>query len=705
MAPKGPNDWLSQDQLAPIRVQFFQECVEHLAELESGLTGLDHGDLDPETINTVFRAAHSIKGGAGIFGLDALVRFAHDMETVLAALRSGQIQPDGPALKALLRAADVLSDLVGAARDGSAVDPGRITAATGELAGLLGDPGGNAGVDEDDLDLDIDFTPVAIDLDEIGPAEAPRTHWRLAFRPLAELYASANDPLMLFGELARLGDLSVRLDETATPFLQDLNPADPHLSWTLDLHTASDETAIREVFEFVERDCELQITARPPAPAAPEAATPPPPPEPSPLAARASLAAAPPPTTPTIAPPAQAPTIRVDLERVDRLIDLVSELVIGEATLAERASALSGTASAQLFVAVDDLRRLTRDIQESVMAIRAQPVKSLFQRMSRLVREVEAQTGKQVRLITEGDETEVDRAVIERLTDPLTHMIRNSIDHGLESARGRVEAGKPVQGTVRLSASHRAGRIVIEVADDGAGIDRERVRAIAAERGLINTADNLGDDEIDNLIFEPGFSTMEQASDLSGRGVGMDVVRRSVQALGGRISLSSRAGEGTTFSLSLPLTLAVMDGMLVNVSGQCLVIPLTALLESVKPEPADVRRLGAHAEVIAIRGLHVPLIDLGAALNYRQRPASAGQGVALLVEDDAGERIALIVDEIVEQRQVVIKSLETNYRALRGVAAATILGDGRVALIVDVNAIIAAQKVRRPSPDRQVAHA
>ena len=694
MSAPGAGGWISEEQLAPIKVQFFQECAEHLAELESGLITLEQGETDPEIINTVFRAAHSIKGGAGIFGMDVLVKFAHDLETVFAALRSGDIQTDRPALKVLLRAADVLSDLVSGARDGRDPDRDRLDACAAELAALVAAKAGTDAAGGDDFDP-FDFTPLRAEFEPIQDSLVAEREWRILFRPYADLFRKANEPLLLLGELARLGVLTAELDDDAVPLLQDLNPKESYLNWTLSLRTASGEAAIRDVFEFVEGDCDLAIASDIDQPSANIPTQ----------VAQVVQVSSNGPAAGAAGPAATSPTIRVDLERVDRLIDLVSELVIGEATLADRVSVLTGDGDTQLAAALNDLRHLTRDIQESVMAIRAQPVKSLFQRMSRLVREVEAIAGKPVSLITAGDETEVDRAVIERLTDPLTHMIRNSIDHGIESPEARRAANKPAQGQVRISASHRAGRIVIEVADDGGGIDRERVRAIAIDRGLIGAGDSLNDEEVDNLIFEPGFSTAEQASDLSGRGVGMDVVRRSIQALGGRITLSSRAGEGTRFSLSLPLTLAVMDGMLVNVCGQCLVVPLTALLETVQPKANDVRRLGADTEVIAIRGAYVPLINLGAALNFRGARASASAGIALLVEDDAGERIALMVDEIVEQRQVVIKSLEANYRQLKGVAAATILGDGRVALIVDVNAIIASQKTKASAHEKQVIHA
>jgi two-component system chemotaxis sensor kinase CheA len=315
-------------------------------------------------------------------------------------------------------------------------------------------------------------------------------------------------------------------------------------------------------------------------------------------------------------------------------------------------------------------------------------VKSVFQRMPRLVREVAALTGKSVRLFTEGENTEVDKTVIERLADPLTHMIRNAIDHGLERPEARAAAGKPEEGLVRLSAAHRSGRVVIEIADDGAGINRARVRASAVSKGLIAADAQLSDDEIDNLIFLPGFSTADQISDISGRGVGMDVVKRSIQALGGRISISSRPGSGSIFTMSLPLTLAVLDGMVVTVAGQTLVVPLTAIVETLQPKASDVHGFGGGARVIAIRDIFTPLIDVGRELGYRPEPADPLTGVALLVESEGSVRSALLVDAIQGQRQVVIKSLEANYRHVHGIAAATILGDGRVALILDVDAVV-----------------
>jgi len=713
------------DPLAAIRETFFQECEEQLAELEAGLLAMEEGDSDPETINAVFRAVHSIKGGAGAFSLEALIRFAHVFETALDEMRSGRLAPSGEVLKTMLRAADVLADLVRAAHDDDSSDDPRAAALVEELKAMSG---GAEDTSESEEDWgDFEFKPQVIAFD----APAAPAGYVVRFKPRADLYAKANEAALLLRELTRLGEAQIELDAHDVPPLADLDPEAAYLAWTVTLTGDADETTIREVFEFVDGDCELDVQpiadgdgggdggealpafdlsallakvqqdgandppliVQPDEPeTAPAAAIPPPPP---------AAPVTPPPPANDPHPDAQGPgarkaaegaTIRVDLERVDRMIDLVGELVINQAVLAQRVMEAGLARASAVAVGLDELEQLTREIQDSVMAIRAQPVKSVFQRIPRLVREVSAMTGKPVRLVTEGEGTEVDKTVIERLADPLTHMIRNAIDHGLESPEKRAAAGKPAEGVVRLSAAHRSGRIVIEVSDDGGGINRERVKAIAVEKGLISAEATLSDEEIDNLIFMPGFSTASEISEVSGRGVGMDVVRRSIQALGGRINITSKPDKGSTFTMSLPLTLAVLDGMVVSVSGQTLVAPITAIVETLQPKAEDVHSLGGHARVISIRGGFVPLIDVGLALNYRADPLPATQGVALLIEGEGGARAALLVDAIQGQRQVVIKSLEANYRQVPGVAAATILGDGRVALILDIDTIVAVSR-------------
>ncbi|HEY4587208.1 MAG TPA: chemotaxis protein CheA, partial [Brevundimonas sp.] len=585
-------------------------------------------------------------------------------------------------------------------------------------------------------------------LSELSAPSAPQG-WRVVFRPHPRLYASANETGLLLRELGRLGPTRVQLDDSGVPLLDALEPTDSHLIWTIELDGDASEAEVREVFDFVEMDCDLSITplgdavsveaapvaveeaapdlgddasalaraasseldiaallasvgAAPTAAPAPVAVTPavepvaPPPVKPAP--------SAPAPVQAT-APAAAAPvTIRVDLERVDRLINAVGELVIQQAMLAQRVTESGLARSSDIGLGLEDLELLTREIQDSVMAIRAQPVKSVFQRMPRLVREAAEATGKKVKLVTSGEDTEVDKTVIERLSDPITHMLRNAIDHGLESPEERLAAGKPAEGTVRLAALHRSGRIVIEISDDGKGINRPRVKGIAVERGLIAEDAILSDDEIDNLIFLPGFSTATEVSDLSGRGVGMDVVRRSIQSLGGRISISSVPGKGSTFTLSLPLTLAVLDGMVVGAGEQTLVAPLAAIVESLTPNEADIHHVRGVDPVLRFREAFVPLVDVGLVMGFRDDPTALKGGVVMIVETESGQRAALLVDAIHGQRQVVIKSLESNYRHVEGVAAATILGDGRVALILDIDALVTAKRSRTPSrSDLQMA--
>jgi two-component system chemotaxis sensor kinase CheA len=726
-----------------IKATFFQECEELLADLEAGLLALEADEADPDTINAVFRAVHSVKGGAGAFGLDFLVSFAHVFETVLDDMRAGRMAASGDAVKLMLRAADVLADLVSAARDGTQPDEAHANAMAEELSLLGGGEGGGISTGGDDLD---DFEPVAfmpmqIALDDEPAPESDAIGWTVRFKPHRALYAKANDAVSLLRELARLGPCTVELDVSALAPLETLDADDAQLAWTVHLDADCPEAEVREVFEFVDGDCDLSIerAGGEPAVAIPLAAPPvdsdapllnasgepmmdiqallarasgaiEPAPEAAPMAAPVATPEAPAVQASTKvldgvektnAAPVQA-TIRVDLERVDRLIDLVGELVINQAMLAQRVVEAGMARSSTVAVGLDELEQLTREIQDSVMAIRAQPVKSVFQRIPRLVREVAALTGKQARLVTEGETTEVDKTVIERLSDPITHMIRNAIDHGLETPADRVAAGKPPEGTVRLSAQHRSGRIVIEVSDDGKGINRERVRDIAIKRGLLDPNTQLTDEEADNLIFLPGFSTAATISDVSGRGVGMDVVKRSIMALGGRISISSRPGEGSTFTMSLPLTLAVLDGMVVSAGNQTLVAPLTSIIETLQPKPQDVQVLGS-GRVLSVRGAYVPLIDVGRALGYRPEPVDPTTGVALLVESDVGGQAALLVDGIQGQRQVVIKSLEANYQRVDGIAAATILGDGRVAFILDIEAVVASRRPHPARPDQAAA--
>lgn len=718
---------MASSDMDALRQIFFQECEEQLAELESGLLEIESGGSDSEIVNAVFRAVHSVKGGAGAFALDDLVHFAHIFETVLDEVRKGRLATAAPIVETLLRAADVLADLVRVARDGGDKDETRIRSVSDELAALSGAPAAvDVGEPEGSVD-DLDFKPVVVALpifDDTPPApEELVTEYTITFKPHASLYANANEPAVLMRELERLGEITVACDIASVPPLAELDPEGAYLAWTIELKTTHGEDDVRGVFEFVEGACDISIVAKSAPVDGPSddviaallrsvreepveelaqsetvvADTPSGHEEveaviPSSISQPAAPKAEPAKGEKPAASEAAQQTIRVDLDRVDRLMNLVGELVINQAMLSQRLMEAGLARSSEVATGLDEFEQLTRDIQEGVMAIRAQPVKSVFQRMPRLVREVAAATSKKVRLVTEGEGTEVDKTVIERLADPLTHMIRNAIDHGLEKPEARLASGKREEGLVRLSATHRSGRIVIDIADDGAGINRPRVRAIAEEKGLVPPNAQLTDEEVDNLIFLPGFSTASTVSDISGRGVGMDVVKRSIQALGGRVAITSRPGEGSTFTLSLPLTLAVLYGMVVTVADQTLVVPLTSIIETLKPKPSDVRGFGGEARLIALRNNFIPLVDVGRELGYRSQSADPGAGVALLVESDGGAQSALLVDAIQGQRQVVIKSLEANYGRVPGIAAATILGDGRVALILDVDAVVAGSR-------------
>ncbi|WP_299287978.1 chemotaxis protein CheA [uncultured Tateyamaria sp.] len=678
------------DPMAEIRASFFVECDELLEAMQDGLQALEDGTDDAETIHVVFRAVHSIKGGAGAFGLEALVRFSHHYESVLDRVRSGELAVDIDLLKHFFRAADHLSDLVRANRDGTEIPSSAGDAILAEMDAHIG-----AGVPPDEVEPEIEFQPLglALDLDLDLPALddlPPAPQFKICFAPDAEMFETGNDVFPILRSLAALGTCDIQCDTARVPALSDIVPETSYLSWTILLTSEVDEAEVASVFEFVEGLCKLSIerlagsdtTDNPtPPPVSDQVSEPLPEPE---------TDSAEPEQAPQRATPAAARSVvRVDLDRIERLVNLVGELVINQAMLAQSLQGAGLSPHSDAMNGLEEFQRLTRDIQDSVMMIRAQPVKPLFQRMSRIVREASAAVNKDVRLITDGDATEVDKTVIERLADPLTHMIRNAVDHGLEPTHERVANGKDAQGRVTLSAAHRSGRVIIEVSDDGGGINRPRVLQIAMDKGLIPTDATLSDSEIDNLLFLPGFSTADTVSDLSGRGVGMDVVRTAIQSLGGRISITSTPGLGTNFSISLPLTLAVLDGMVIEVADETLVLPLNVVAETVTLSAETLDAIQPGLDVVRVRDGLVPLFDLGYLLGYRARKDSYVDGVALLITHDDGSLGALVVDEIQDQRQVVIKGLDdTLYRA-PGIAAATILGDGQIALIVDPSDIIA----------------
>lgn len=705
-----------------IRQTFFQECEELLEALDDGLSALsgacDDDTVDPETVNAVFRAVHSIKGGAAAFGLEALVRFAHVFETSLDAMRSGRLQPSAEIVGVFLRSADYLAGLVAAARDdeepSSLAGPDLVR----RLAAMIPVSGeaktappvaapAALPVPADELS----FQPVTLAFD-FDPLPVASAGFRIHFAATSQLFAVGHDPARIFRALEELGTLEVEADLDALPDLAEMDWSEAYLSWDLTLLSGEPIEAVQEVFEFVEGLCALDIAPLPqelPAQAdatdvLPEAE---PPKTADPSAEVRSVRTSSSRETPerSAAPgrstssgaSGQKGSVRVDLDLVDRLINIVGELVINQAVLAQCVQDAGIAKQSDVGTGLDEFRNLARELQENVMAIRAQSVKPLFQRMARIIREASDLAGKTVEFETEGDAVEVDKTVIEKLVDPLTHIIRNAVDHGLEAPDGRRAAGKPATGRVRLTAAHRSGRVLIEVSDDGAGINRPKVRQIAIDKGLIPPDAVLDDGEIDKLLFLPGFSTAPKVTDLSGRGVGMDVVRSAIQSLGGRVNISSTPGKGTCISISLPLTLAVLDGMVVDVAGQTMVVPITAIVETLRPAARDIHTVAAAGKVVAIREKFVPIIDLAETFGHRTTTPDYSAMVLLLVEIAQNERWALAVDRIHDQRQVVIKGLETNYGHVPGVAAATILGDGKIALIIDPDET-ALRKRRSPGP-------
>lgn len=717
---------------------FFEECDELLPELESGLGELSEEESSKETINAIFRAVHSIKGGAASFGLDRLVRFAHVYESALDCLRSGTVEPDPAIIKTFYLAMDVLSDLVAEARNtGDPVEDSRIEENVHKLEAIIGQGGeGQPASGVGETPVPEDFTPVTVDLggfDFDEPVEeAPARTLTVRFRPHSELYSRGDDArnlLMGLRELLpedALGSLQVTCDMQDLPPLAELSADEACLGWTVQLPEGAGGTTeddIHAVFDWVGDVCGLEIIHEEEAGAAssdeaetagdgaeelPSIA------EPEAAVALAEEGAVPAPEAEMAAssrPAAPArsgrkrgeqnASIRVDIERIGMLMDMVGEMVIGQASLESALTRENALHDQELLKRLAVIKTLTRDIQEAVMAIRAQPVRHVFQRMQRVVREASALAGKDVALVLEGEETEVDRTLIENLTDPLTHMLRNAVDHGIENPEARQAAGKPAQGTIRLSARHRSGRILIEILDDGGGINTQRVLQTAIKRGIVPPGASLGENEINELIFAPGFSTAEKVSDLSGRGVGMDVVKQAIQNLGGRVTIKSMPGKGTLFTLSLPLTLAVLDGMLIECRGSIMVVPVSSVVELVTVRTdEDVYTIPDGSHVVSVRGRCIPLIYLGDELTLPAEPAGqagshhmgrageAGQLIVLVVENEAGARAALVVDGVRDQAQVVIKSIEKNYRQIQGVSAATILGDGSVSLILDVSTLI-----------------
>ncbi|HEX4973097.1 MAG TPA: chemotaxis protein CheA [Steroidobacteraceae bacterium] len=665
--------------LAQFHDAFFDESFEALDTMEAALLKLNVGAPDAETVNTIFRVAHSIKGGSATFGFAEVASFTHTCETMLDELRANRMQVTRAITDLLLKSVDIMREMLRAVQHKMPIDAQRVADVQFDLELAIAQktaPGVAAVVQ------------AAIETPTQPRKNAHR--WRIHFRPYPQLFVHGNDPLRMLRELADLGDLDVVVTAQNLPALRELDPESCYLSWNLTVDTDATREVIDQVFDWAEGDCELKIHDETAAVATPSV-------KPAPVvemkpteAPRAAASEA-----------AEAPkqglgeggSIRVSTEKIDELMNTVGELVITQSMLTQLGTRLSGPLSDQLRAGLAQLERNVRELQESVMRVRMLPISFVFSRFPRMVRDLSQRLGKQVELKVTGDQTELDKTVLEKIGDPLVHLVRNSIDHGIELPQGRVAAGKPSTGVISLEAYHKGGNIVVEVCDDGGGLQRERILAKARERNLVGANEALTDEQILHLIFMPGFSTADQATDISGRGVGMDVVRRNIKELGGSIEVSSTAGRGSRFVITLPLTLAIVDGQSVSVGSETYIVPLITIIESLQLKPGGVNRIAGHQEVFWFRDGYVPVVRLHEMFGVKSRAAELHEGLIMVVEGD-GRRVGLFVDDLLGQQQVVIKSLETNFRRVDGVSGATILGDGAVALILDVPGLIRAASLR-----------
>src|ERR1700733_6490080 len=692
--------------LNQFRQTFMQESAEHVESMETDLLALRSAPDDVETLNAIFRSAHSIKGGAGSFGLTNLVRFTHALENLLDRLRSLEMPATAEVISLLLRCVDVLRAMLDPGADGGM--PDGAPELVEQIESLIAR---EAPSSEDVTALASRKVSPESPVDDGRGAGQELNFYLVEFRPHRELFTSGTNPIMLLRNLAALGTVSVcQLHAEELPFLEQLDPSQCYLSWTVEMAASCGEEELREVFEFVEHLAEVTVRIVSPQPQAESALA-----LHRPSAQPRTLEVVAPAVAEKVAEPAErrseeqrrkpeerraakkpaaaaeSSSIRVATEKVDRLIDLVGELVIAQVMTAQMVEDFEPSCLPKLREAVAAMERSTRELHERVMAVRMMPVGTLFQRYVRVVYDIAQSTGKQIRLETDGEETEIDKSMLELLGDPLTHLIRNAADHGIEASAVRLAANKPAEGLIQMRAFHRSGRIVIEISDDGAGIDTTRVRAKAVERGLIAEGADLSDDQIRMLIFAPGFSTREEVSDLSGRGVGMDVVKRNVQQLNGTVGLVSELGSGSTVSIELPLTLAILEGLLVRVADRTLVLPLLAVVEAV-PAKGKIVRLAEQGEVVVIRDESIPVLRLWRFLGVPRDGLDPGsepvEDERLVVVVEAGrKKIGLVIDELLGQQQVVVKSLEKNLHKVEGLMGATILGDGCVAPIVDVTAL------------------
>lgn len=655
---------------------FFDEADELLADMEQHLLNLVVDDPDAEQMNAIFRAAHSIKGGAGTFGFTILQETTHLMENLLDEARRGEMQLNTDIINLFLETKDIMQEQLDAYKSSTEPDAASFEYICNALRQLaLEAKGESVPSVAGNARLSVVANSPQDDADEVqATAEGGKTQITLS-------RLKSSEPEMLeeeLGNLATLSQVSKTTDSLTAILEGDVNQDDivAVLCFVIEADQIefSTVTAVAQAEPIVEEEViaapiDLPIAVNGPAP--------------SPRVEREKPAAR----------SNESTSIRVAVEKVDQLINLVGELVITQSMLAQRSNALDPVSHGDLITSMGQLQRNARDLQESVMSIRMMPMEYVFSRFPRLVRDLASKLGKQVELTQIGSSTELDKSLIERIIDPLTHLVRNSLDHGIESPEARLAAGKSAVGNLILSAEHQGGNICIEVTDDGAGLNRERILAKAMSQGM-SVSESMTDEEVGMLIFAPGFSTAEQVTDVSGRGVGMDVVKRNIQEMGGHVEIKSKQGAGTTIRILLPLTLAILDGMSVKVSEEVFILPLNAVMESLQPREEDLHPLAGGERVLEVRGEYLPLVELWKAFDVQGAKTEATQGIVVILQS-AGRRYALLVDQLIGQHQVVVKNLESNYRKVPGISAATILGDGSVALIVDVSALQGLNREKR----------
>ncbi|WP_312242136.1 chemotaxis protein CheA [Pantoea sp.] len=651
---------------------FFDEADELLADMEQHLLGLDPQEPDAEQLNAIFRAAHSIKGGAGTFGFTVLQETTHILENILDGARRGEMQLSTDIINLFLETKDIMQEQLDAyktAQEPNAESFNYICEALRQLA-----------LEAKGLSIEAPTPAPAAASAEPAPTAVGGAGLRIQLVDLKEKEVD-----LMLEELGNLGQLS-NIQKGATSLEANIEGVSKDDIVAV-LCFVIEEAQIR--FPEVGAPSEAPLEAS----AAAEAETLAPVEQ---VATVTEIAPAAKRETKRAAAPAkvsESSSIRVAVEKVDQLINLVGELVITQSMLAQRSGELDPVAHGDLLNSMGQLERNARDLQESVMSIRMMPMEYVFSRFPRLVRDLASKLGKEVELTLLGSSTELDKSLIERIIDPLTHLVRNSLDHGIEAPEKRLAAGKVAIGNLTLSAEHQGGNICIEVSDDGAGLNRERILAKAISSGL-PVSENMSDEEVGMLIFAPGFSTAEQVTDVSGRGVGMDVVKRNIQEMGGHVEIASKQGKGTTIRILLPLTLAILDGMSVRVADEVFILPLNAVMESLQPRAEELKPLAGGECVLEVRGEYLPLVELWNVFDVQGAKTEATQGIVVILQS-AGKRYALLVDQLIGQHQVVVKNLESNYRKVPGISAATILGDGSVALIVDVSALQSLNREKR----------